>query len=115
MRYTGAMNTTITPMKTWMDAATPDEQRLLAERVGTSRAHLYQLSGGHRQCSAERAIQIEHATAEMHKASAGRLPRLYRTDLATACRGCDFARRCLGEAITVRSEFPIVTSKGDTP
>jgi hypothetical protein len=108
------MTATITPMKTFMDAATPAEQELLAQKIGSSRGQLYQLSGGHRQCSSERAIQIELATAEMHKASKGRLPRLYRTDLSSACRGCDFARRCLGEAITVRSEFPIVTAVTDS-
>jgi hypothetical protein len=108
------MTTTITPMKSWMDAATPEEQEMLARTVHSSRGALYQYSGGHRQCSAERAIQIELATADMHKASKGRLPRLYRTDLASACRGCDFARRCLGEAITVRSEFPIVTAVTDS-
>jgi hypothetical protein len=100
---------TITPLKTWMRAATPEEQHLLAERVGTTRGMLYQYSGGNRQFSAERAIHIELETRAMHKASGGRLPIVYRTDVSAACRGCEFARRCLGDAIVVRSEFPIVS------
>ena len=101
--------TTITPIKIWMAAATPDEQELLAQRVGTTRAMLYQYSGGHRSASAERAIAIERETKAMHRASKGRLPQIYRTDLSAACRSCEFAARCLGEAVVVRSEFPIVT------
>ena len=101
--------TTITPIKIWMAAATPDEQELLAQRVGTTRAMLYQYSGGHRSASAERAIAIERETKAMHRASKGRLPIVYRTDLSAACRSCEFAARCLGEAVVVRSEFPIVT------
>ena len=104
---------TITAFNVCMRAATPDEQQLLAERIGSTRGHLYQISGGHRQCSSERAIEIERETRAMHKASKGRLPIVYRTDLSAACRGCEFATRCLGEAITVRSEFPIV-SAGDS-
>lgn len=65
---------TITSMKAWMAAATVDEQELLAERVGTTRGMLYQYAGGHRTASAERAGAIERSTAEMHKASKGRLP-----------------------------------------
>jgi hypothetical protein len=98
---------TITSMKTWMAAATPDEQELLAERAGTTRGQLYQLASGHRQASAAMAGRIEAATADMARASRGRLPRIYRTDLAQACRECSYAARCLGERAVV-SEFPIV-------
>lgn len=83
-------------LKTWIALASADEQQLLADRVGTSRATLYQYASGHRQCSAERAGEIERVTAEMARSSKGRLPRLYRTDLATACEQCDYAQRCLG-------------------
>lgn len=101
---------TITPMRQWMAAATTDEQVLLAERVGTSRAMLYQLAGGFRNASAERAQAIERETRAMSKASRGRLPTVYRTDLCEACRGCDFAQRALGERAVV-SEFPIVDAR----
>lgn len=84
------------PLHMWMALASADEQHLLAERVGTSRATLYQYASGHRQCSAERAGEIERVTHEMARASKGRLPRLYRTDLADACAQCDYARKCLG-------------------
>lgn len=101
---------TITPMRQWMAAATVEEQELLAQRVGTSRAVLYQLAGGYRNASAERAQAIERETKAMALASGGRLPVVYRTDLCEACRACDFAQRCLGERAVI-SEFPIVDAR----
>lgn len=98
---------TITPMKAWMQAATTEEQLLLAERIESSRGMLFQLSGGHRQASAAMAGRIEDATAAMHKASKGRLPKVVRTDVCAACRSCQYAAKCLGERAVV-SEFPIV-------
>ncbi len=97
---------TKTAMKVWMVAATVQEQEELAAAVGTTRGNLYQYAGGHRSAGAERAGAIERASAAMHKASKGRLPRLYRTDLAKACGECPFAKKCIG----VVSEFPINTS-----
>ena len=97
-------------MKNWMSVATVDEQITLAARVGTTRGMLYQYAGGHRTASADRAGAIERATAEMHKASRGRLPKIYRTDLAEACLQCEYAQRCLkGQAVI--SEFPIVDDR----
>lgn len=97
-------------MRNWMAAATPTEQQVLADRIGTSRGMLFQYSGGHRQASAGTAAKIEQATKAMAKVSKGRLPIVYRTDLAEACRNCEFAQRCLGERAVV-SEFPIVDAK----
>ena len=97
-------------MKAWMSAATVKEQELLAERVGTTRGMLYQYAGGHRTASAERAGAIERSTAEMHAASKGRLPKIYRTDLAEACLHCEYAQRCLKSRAVV-SEFPIVDAR----
>lgn len=94
-------------MQVWMAAATPEEQTLLAVNAGTTRGHLYQLAGGHRQASAVMAGKIEAATAEMHKHSKGRLPRVVRTDLCEACRSCQYAAKCLGQRAVV-SDFPIV-------
>lgn len=101
---------TIKPMRAWMSAATPDEQLLLAQKIGTTRGMLYQLSGGHRQASADMAGRIEAATTTMSKASKGRLPILVRTDVCEACRGCSYAAKCLGSRAIV-SEFPIVSEK----
>lgn len=98
---------TISIMKAWMQAATADEQIALAERIGSSRGMLYQYAGGHRQASADMAGRIEDATAAMHKASKGRLPKVVRTDVCAACRSCQYAAKCLGERAVV-SEFPIV-------
>ena len=96
--------------KLWMRAATPDEQGLMADAIGTSRAMLYQISGGHATVAPERGAAIERTAAQMHKASNGRLPLIYRTDLVEACRMCEFAQKCLGPA-AVRSDFPIVTAE----
>jgi len=97
-------------MKVWMAAATVDEQELLAKKAGTSRGQLYQLSSGNRQASAALAGAIERVTADMAKQSKGRLPKIVRTDLCEACRGCDYAAKCLGQRAVV-SEFPIVDAR----
>ncbi len=104
---------TISPLRAWMLAATPDEHRLLAERAGTSKAYLHHLAAGDtsnykREPRASLAAAIERETKAMHKASGKRLPVVYRTDLNGVCRGCEFARKCLGEDVVVRSEFQIV-------
>lgn len=96
--------------KLWMRAAEPAEQQVLADALGTSREYLYQISGGFRLCGPERGAQIERETTKMNKASKGRLPVVYRTDLVEACRQCEFAQKCLGAA-AVRADFPIVTAE----
>ncbi len=103
----------MTPLKQWMQAATPDEQRLLAHEIGTTRTYLYHLAASpdrdyKREPRPELAAAIERVTATMHKASGGRLPRIYRTDLVKACASCEFAQRCLGAA-AVRADFQVVT------
>ena len=101
---------TITPMKAWMAAATAEEQEVLAHRTQTTRGNLYQYAGGHREASASRAGAIEAATADMHRLSKGRLPKVYRTDLCEACRACQYAAKCLGSRAVV-SAFPIVDAR----
>lgn len=88
-------------MKIWMMAATTSEQEQLAKRVSTSRAYLYHLAADDgstykREPKPILAAQIEHETQRMAKKADGRLPIVYRTDLVTACRQCEFARKCLG-------------------
>lgn len=95
-------------LRYWMSKATEDERQLLAHAVGTSRGNLDQYAGGHRQPGAARGAEIEHVSREMSEHTAGRLPKLYRTDLVEACRGCEFAQKCLGKAIVDRAEFPLV-------
>lgn len=97
-------------LKTWMHLATSDEQKLLAERAGTSRTYLYHVGGGFRKASPELAAAIERETKAMHKASGGRLPIVYRTDLSPVCGSCEFAQRCLGAEVTVRGSFEPVTA-----
>lgn len=82
----------------------------MAAAIGSSRGMLYQISGGHSGVSAERGITIEQLAARMHRESQGRLPLIYRTDLVEACRGCNFAQKCLGKR-AVRSSPPIVTAE----
>ncbi len=104
--------TTITPLKAFLNAATAAEKQLLADRAGTSVQYLGHLSVNDdklykREPKPALAAAIERETKALAKASKGRLPPVYRTDLVTACRECEFARKCLGET-AVRSEFPIV-------
>lgn len=99
---------TISIVKAWMRAATKTEQEALADAAGTSVGMLRQYSGGYRQASAEMAGKLEAATAAMHKASKGRLPKIVRTDVCEACRQCQYAAKCLGERAVV-SDFPIVS------
>lgn len=94
-------------MRVWMRAATEDERHWLALDIGTSRGYLDQLAGGHREPKPELAAEIERATALAH-AENPRLPRIYRTDLVSACRSCAFAAQCLGGDVLMRVEFPVV-------
>lgn len=98
-------------LKTWMQLATVDEQLLLAQRCETSRTYLYHLSGGFRKASPELAAAIERESKAMHRASNGRLPIVYRTDLSPVCRACEFAQKCLGTDVTVRGSFEPVTAE----
>lgn len=103
---------TMTTMKQWMQAASPQQQIELARRAGTSRQYLYHLAGGFRDASAELAARIERASLEMHRESRRKLPKVYRTDLNAACRACDYARKCLGAA-AVTSDFDFVPDTND--
>jgi hypothetical protein len=95
-----------TALKLWMREATSVEQEELAKAGDTSRGQLYQVAGGFRKFRPGKAIGIEIKAAEMHKASKGRLPMVYRTDLATVCAGCAFAQKCLGP-IALRAGFEV--------
>jgi hypothetical protein len=112
--------TTITPMKAWLNAATAAEREALAAAVGTSSQYLAHLAvNGDKSYKREPkpalAAAIERETKALFKTSKGRLPVVWRTDLVTACRQCDFARKCLGET-ALRSEFSVVVGpSGDTP
>ena len=90
-------------IKEWIYRASVAEQEDLVSRCGTSRSYLYHL-GVHRFPSPELASKIELVTKEMNVESNGRLPVVYRTDLAPACRNCEFARAALGD-IAIRSDF----------
>lgn len=103
---------TITPLKAWLNAATTAEREMLAKNAGTSVQYLSHLAVNDdklykREPKPALAAAIERETKAMARASKGRLPVVYRTDLVTACRQCEFARKCLGET-AVRSEFPVV-------
>ena len=105
--------TTSTAFSNWMRVASKAEQEQLAQAVGTTRAYLYALSAAdgadyRREPKPALARNIEHATAAMHKSTKGRLPLVYRTDLVTACRECEFAQRCLA---ATSAEFPAIPLK----
>lgn len=85
-------------LRRWMMAAEPEEQIRLAELAGTSRAYLYMLAADgkryQRQPRTELAAAIERGTERLHKATRGRLPRVYRTDLVQTCAQCPYALQC---------------------
>jgi DNA-binding transcriptional regulator YdaS (Cro superfamily) len=73
-------------LKEWLAQADPVQRLAVAKAAGTSIGYLYQLAGGHRRSSADKAIAIEHATM-------GLVPR---ESISHACRSCEFAKRCRG-------------------
>jgi hypothetical protein len=110
---------TITSFKAWLNAATPAERDLLAERVGTSSQYLSHIAVNDdklykREPKISLAAGIERETKAMHKASKGRLPIILRTDLVSGCRACPYAQKALGQDVVVRSDFPIVTAPAVT-
>ena len=103
----------ITSLKAWLNAATPAERELMAARAGTSSQYLGHLAASEetnyrREPKPQLAAAIERETKKMAKASRGRLPIVWRTDLVSACRNCEFARKCLGGVVEA-SYFPIVS------
>lgn len=85
----------MTPIfKHWMATATTAEQDLLAELAGTSRKYLYHLAAGTRNASADMAARLEQASVGISRKSKGRLPKLSRVDLCTACARCPYAGGC---------------------
>jgi len=109
---------TITTLKSFLNAATLGERELLARNVKTSVAYLGHLAVNDdkkykREPKPELAAAIERETKKMARNSKGRLPVVLRTDLISACRECEFAKKCLGERITA-SHFPIVVEDHGT-
>lgn len=109
---------TMSQLKAWMRLATPEEQAALAKSAGTSRTYLYHLANDQsnygRYASPELARRLEEAAAPL-AAENPRLPRLLRTDLAKACRNCEFARQCLGASVITESEFRVETGDESGP
>lgn len=101
----------ITPMKLWLAAATEPERNELARLAGTSVGALYQISSGARRPRPGKAGDIAEASGHLH-ADNPQLPLLYRTDLATECAACPYARKCLGDVAT-RADFPIIETGSD--
>ena len=81
----------------WMQIATPAEKKALAAGAKTRLNYLQQMTvrGTKRRLSADLAIKVEASAARLAKRNP-KLPELRREDLASACRGCEFARRCRG-------------------
>lgn len=107
------MNNTITPLKAWLNVATADERGALAQRAGTSNQYLAHLAVNDdrsykREPKPALAAAIERETKAMSKSTKGRLPVVLRTDLVEVCRRCEYARKCLGDQVVGRGDFPVV-------
>ena len=80
-----------TILKTFLQLATPEERERCAQLAGTQVSYLYQLSGLHRTNPGVRlAVDLEHATQQLHAETKGRLPVVTTRDLADMCRMADF-------------------------
>lgn len=101
----------MSPLMSWWEAATAAEREALATALQTSPKYLHHYATGRRSVSAGRGIVLERETKALHKATGGRLPIIYRTDVVPACRGCEFARRCLGEDRLIAGEFGVIKEK----
>jgi hypothetical protein len=88
----------------WIDAATTDELRELAEALGSSPATLYQLSLGHRAASPARALELEVVTAAMRKTNRA-LPALVCGDASEVCRRCPHFVKSVGKHRALAAEF----------
>lgn len=101
-------------LKAWMLLATPQEQEALAAGAGTSRKYLYHLANAEanygRGASPDLARRLGLA-AQPINAKNPRLPRVLRVDLAEACRGCEYAAKCLGEQIIAEASFDVLSDK----
>lgn len=71
----------IPSLRDWLARNSKEAQEAVAERAGSSRNYLFQLSGGHRKAGPEKAKAIEEATQG----------ELQRTELCEACGRCDLA------------------------
>jgi hypothetical protein len=108
----------VNTLKMWLRMSTKAEKEALASAAGTKLNYLYFLSNPDkpygRQASAEMAQRLEAASDSIRATNPEvkrRLPRLLRTDLSPTCRGCAFARRCLGDA-AIASEFEYLDAPG---
>ena len=91
-------------LKKWMLAATKQQKIALADMAGTTLPMLRQFAGAYRHkdrgvsMRSGLAIRMEQAAAALHRID-DTLPEMLRTDLSPECRGCDFARKCLGDRV----------------
>lgn len=79
----------------WMNNATAEEKKALAELASSSVASLRQLAGGYRgknfSVSAEFAGRLEAASRKLQRKG---LPLLLREDLCPACASCGYLKMC---------------------
>ena len=95
-------------LERFRELATTAERKELANTCGTSMEYLfYHVAKGRREPNPALAARIEEATIAMARSSKGRLPVVYRTEMNTACRGCKFAIRCLGDK-AIAAEFEVL-------
>ena len=84
-------------LRAWMERATPEQKRVLANLAGTTTANLHQASKGYRtggklRITPDLARRLEFASREIEG-----MPPLYREDLSPPCAGCEFAAKCRGK------------------
>lgn len=78
-----------TKLKALWDTLDKKQRERFAKASGKTVGSILHTVYGRRGISAEQAIKFERAASRMGH-------ELSRTDLNGACRGCEFARACLG-------------------
>lgn len=83
-------------LQEWMDRATPEQKKQLAEAAGTTLGSLRFTAaarrfGGTVNITPEFARRLELAAATIHDDS---LPTIKREDLCLACAQCEYQQRC---------------------
>lgn len=73
----------VTPLLALLRQMSDDERQKFAGLADTSVSYLYQFAAGARKSvSVAKALKIEDASAEMHRSTRGRLPKITARELA---------------------------------
>lgn len=85
-------------LQSWLNKATPQQKKQLAEGAGTTSASLHQASKAYRTYGRLRITPDLAGRLEKASLAIPISPSLRREDLSPACSTCDLAKRCRGSS-----------------